>query len=285
MKNHQHNHSDSIFTCPMHPEVTGKEGEKCSKCGMDLVPVSGENSAKMEVKLTTEPQTIAAGTPAKLTFAFQEGDKSVPLDISHEMKVHLMILDENLSWFRHIHPEEQTDGSYTIAETFPEGGKYILFSDFKPQGAASVVDKKEITVQGNSDNPNADFSTKFVSVVDGYSVTLENGNDLKTNRSQSLEISVEKDGKKLVESNIEPYLAATAHIAMISRDDKDFLHIHPMTDKRFPIYAESHIKKPGVYRIWVEFQTNGKVHTADFTVNATEGEKPADDNGHQEYHH
>ncbi len=26
-----------VFSCPMHPEVTGKEGEKCSKCGMALV--------------------------------------------------------------------------------------------------------------------------------------------------------------------------------------------------------------------------------------------------------
>ena len=25
-----------VFTCPMHPEVTGKEGDKCPKCGMSL---------------------------------------------------------------------------------------------------------------------------------------------------------------------------------------------------------------------------------------------------------
>jgi hypothetical protein len=30
----QHVH---VFSCPMHPEVTGKEGEKCPKCGMALV--------------------------------------------------------------------------------------------------------------------------------------------------------------------------------------------------------------------------------------------------------
>lgn len=26
-----------VFACPMHPEVTGKEGDKCPKCGMALV--------------------------------------------------------------------------------------------------------------------------------------------------------------------------------------------------------------------------------------------------------
>jgi hypothetical protein len=27
------------YACPMHPEVTGKEGDKCSKCGMYLEPL------------------------------------------------------------------------------------------------------------------------------------------------------------------------------------------------------------------------------------------------------
>ena len=25
-----------LYSCSMHPEVTGKKGEKCSKCGMEL---------------------------------------------------------------------------------------------------------------------------------------------------------------------------------------------------------------------------------------------------------
>ena len=27
------------YACPMHPEVTGKQGDKCSKCGMTLKDV------------------------------------------------------------------------------------------------------------------------------------------------------------------------------------------------------------------------------------------------------
>ncbi len=34
------NSSEALaYACPMHPEVTGKEGDKCSKCGMYLEPV------------------------------------------------------------------------------------------------------------------------------------------------------------------------------------------------------------------------------------------------------
>lgn len=31
------NEMGAMYACPMHPEVTGQKGSKCSKCGMDLV--------------------------------------------------------------------------------------------------------------------------------------------------------------------------------------------------------------------------------------------------------
>ena len=31
-----HTNSQSLYSCPMHPEVTSDEPEKCPKCGMKL---------------------------------------------------------------------------------------------------------------------------------------------------------------------------------------------------------------------------------------------------------
>jgi hypothetical protein len=43
-----------LYACPMHPEVTGKQGEECSKCGMELTDqllkleaISEENRKKL----------------------------------------------------------------------------------------------------------------------------------------------------------------------------------------------------------------------------------------------
>lgn len=36
--------TQTAYACPMHPEVTGKDGEKCSKCGMKLEPVKSADS-------------------------------------------------------------------------------------------------------------------------------------------------------------------------------------------------------------------------------------------------
>jgi len=36
--------STIVYACSMHPEVTGKKGDKCSKCGMNLEEVKTSDS-------------------------------------------------------------------------------------------------------------------------------------------------------------------------------------------------------------------------------------------------
>lgn len=50
---HQHDdmNMDSTtmaYACPMHPEVTGKEGDKCSKCGMKLEAIKSGDSTEIQ---------------------------------------------------------------------------------------------------------------------------------------------------------------------------------------------------------------------------------------------
>lgn len=40
--------TQTVYACPMHPEITGKEGEKCSKCGMALVAVKSADTTKTQ---------------------------------------------------------------------------------------------------------------------------------------------------------------------------------------------------------------------------------------------
>jgi len=285
MNAHQHANHDSAYVCPMHPEVTGNKGDKCPKCGMGLIPVNKDKNSQYEVQLATNPQDVEAGKSTNLSIAITEHGKKVPLEVVHEMKMHLLVVNEELTWFDHIHPEEQADGSYKVSETFPTAGKYLLFTDYKPNGAEGEVNKQTIEVKGTAATQTADLKTKLVSTVDGFTVTLLNGEDFKTNRNQGLQFSVEKDGKKLEEKDMQNYLGATAHIVMISKTNKDFLHIHPVSKENFPIYAETLIKKAGLYRLWAQFKINNVVHTADFTITVSEGEKSVEDHSHHTHNH
>lgn len=277
MSTHQHSNEENKYACPMHPEVTGKKGEKCSKCGMELESGATKKVRDFDVKLSSTPEIIEAGKPANLSISITEDSKNVKLDAVHEMKMHLLVVNEELTWFDHIHPEEQTDGTYKVSEIFPGGGKHLLFTDYKPFGTSGNVNVQEIDVKGTPLNIPKITTEKLVSKVDKYIVTLTNGNDLKTNKGQVLKFTIEENSKKLEEKDVEQYLGANAHIVMIGKETKDFLHIHPMSDINFPIYAETKIKKNGIYRMWVQFKIDGTVHTVDFTVNVLEGSKSAND--------
>lgn len=54
---------ETLYACSMHPEVTGKKGEKCSKCGMELtVPVK---AAETTATQTATPADAQSATPLK----------------------------------------------------------------------------------------------------------------------------------------------------------------------------------------------------------------------------
>ena len=51
---------ETMYACPMHPEITGKKGDKCSKCGMELTEIKDMNNSATTSSTATNNQ--AAGT-------------------------------------------------------------------------------------------------------------------------------------------------------------------------------------------------------------------------------
>jgi len=50
---------DHIYACPMHPEVTGKEGDTCPKCGMKLEHNDNAGAASnVSMQFSTNPATV-----------------------------------------------------------------------------------------------------------------------------------------------------------------------------------------------------------------------------------
>jgi hypothetical protein len=56
--------SSDLYACSMHPEVTGKKGEACSKCGMELTePVSQNAKTTPTTVIETKSETTVVMTP------------------------------------------------------------------------------------------------------------------------------------------------------------------------------------------------------------------------------
>jgi hypothetical protein len=268
----------------MHPEVTGHQGDKCPKCGMSLEKVDAESNISM--KLVTNPVNISPGKEVELTFIPKDKSDStvvVELQETHEKFIHVIAVNEELTWFDHIHAVPDNTGAHKVKETFPAPGKYFVYADYKSTAGGPQTDRLEVNVAGNKNVSSLHHhQTRTETQTDGYDLSILNGKSLVTG-TVSLPIVLEKDGKKVKRADIENYLGAVAHIILIRLDDKDFVHIHPESTDISPIHAHAEISKPGLYRMWVQFQTNGKVRTADFTLNFEQGMK-TNESGHKHSH-
>jgi len=279
----------SKYACPMkcEGEKVYPVAGKCPVCGMDLEPVSGAAaSVTYDMRLTTTPSTPEAGKPALLSFIPKnEGDESVqvPLDEVHEEKIHVIIVSKDLGWYDHIHPDYQADGSYTISETFPAGGEYIIFADYQPTGGGNQVERKTITVSGTPKQVESFTSQVLSTQTDGYVVTLKPSADkFLTNNMNHLGVEVTQNGKPV--TNFESIMGAKGHLVIISGDGQKYLHVHP-DEVEGKLDLHTQFEQPGIYRAYFQFQTNGKLHTSYFTLDVKEG-KPGElgtPEGHHEH--
>lgn len=241
------------------------------------------------------PAKLEAGKSAVLSFTPKiKGNETalVPLDLVHEKKMHLILVSDDLSWFDHIHPEFSASGSYDIKvlakgvqftngrghnETrFDAGGKYWAFADFKPTGGLNQVNKLELQVAGTPVKTTAYAQPKLTTSVDGYSITFStHGEKIVTGTPTHMHIVISEKGKRVKADGIENYLGAKAHVVLIETTTKEFVHVHPEVAGE-ELEMNTTFAKPGLYRGWLQFQTNGAVHTADFVLNVEAGKPEAE---------
>ena len=100
--------------------------------------------------------------------------------------------------------------------------------------------------------------------VDGYEVSLER--TAATHEETVLTATVSRDG--LPVSDLEPYLGAYGHLVSLRDGDLGYLHVHPEEDggPGPEVGSTPTFPSAGRYRLFLDFQHAGVVHTAAFTV-------------------
>lgn len=107
-------------------------------------------------------------------------------------------------------------------------------------------------------------------VVDGY--TLKLSGSAVAGKRQTMTVAVTKNGEPV--TNLERYLKAFAHLTAFKADNLEFLHLHPMDTGTAAnggptLKFSAEFPAKGSYRVFMQFQTGGQVHTVAFTVNAS----------------
>ena len=79
--------------------------------------------------------------------------------------------------------------------------------------------------------------------------------------------------------DLRPYLGAWGHTLILSEDARDYIHSHPselipegvdrtLTHTGADVSFEAFFPRPGYYRVWSQFQRQGKLITVSFTIAA-----------------
>ncbi|MEV4382627.1 hypothetical protein [Streptosporangium sp. NPDC049644] len=188
----------------------------------------------------------------------------------HGKKLHFIVVSRDLGSFQHLHPELTGDSVWSVKLTLPQAGAYRAFADFAPEGGSGLTLGADLQAPG-AHEPKALPATSRTSTVDGYTVILDGA--LTPGASSKLTLKVSKDGHPI--ADLQPYLGAYGHLVALRAGDLAYLHVHPdgePGDGRTPpgpevtFYAE--VPSRGDYRLFLDFQHEGTVRTADFTVRA-----------------
>ena len=268
-----------------HGEGHGDAAQETAEPALNGVSASADGFVLSPVQAPT-----AAGEDGDLSFQIldESGEPVTEYTTAHEKDLHLIAVRTDGAGFQHVHPELDTStGTWSVPWTWDEAGTYRVYADFTPAGeeAEGITLTRAIEVAG--DFTPVETEAQTTDEVDGYTVSL-NG-DLTAGTSSELTISVERDGQPV--TTLEPYLGAFGHLVALREGDLSYLHVHAEGDEpqagdtagpeiRFAAEAPTADR----YLLYLDFQVDGQVHTAEFVIDAKHGDGSQTDDSHTDGH-
>ena len=265
------------YWCPMDPKIRASKPGKCPICGMQLVPLDPGEYVMYPVDMKTVPNPVVAGRSSKLTFTIRNPHTDAVVknfETIHEKPFHLFVISHDFSFFEHIHPQQQKDGSFVIETTVPKPGPYQTFSDFFPSGGSPQVVQRTFVTSGYTGSLLAARArltpdAKLEKVLDGTRVRLDaTGFIAEFKQTLAFTLTDEATGKPV--KDLEMYLGAWAHMLMLSEDMGDYVHAHATVDQNRDGETQLNLDlifpRASNYRLWIQFQRSGRVITVPFTV-------------------
>lgn len=214
-------------------------------------------------------QQPQAKQDTNIRIEFQKDGKPIEqFDISHEEKLHLIIVSKDLSFFNHIHPAYKGNGVFEITTQFPAGGDYKLIADVVPTGGSAMSKMSWAHIEGApAKQEPVQPDTEFTKAMDGKLVALS-FDKLEANKEMNLNFTIRDEKTNAPITNLQPYLGAVGHVVILTEDTEQYLHVHPLDEKSSGPEAKfmTTFPKSGVYKIWGQFKHNDKVFTVPFVV-------------------
>ncbi|MEK8142281.1 hypothetical protein NKH18_06670 [Streptomyces sp. M10(2022)] len=241
--------------------------------GHQSAPAGGLQVSEGGYTLALETSRVPAGGGAKLRFSIQDenGRRITAYEREHDKELHFIVASRDLTVYRHLHPTRAADGTWSTSADLPVAGAYRAFADFKPaaKGAEGVTLGADLAVSGRTPRQRCPPRRHH----EGRRLRGHPRRGLQPGRSGELSLKVARNGKPV--TDLQPYLGAYGHLVALRSGDLAYLHVHPngepgdgTTEPGPRISFTATAPSSGTYRLFLDFQHEGTVHTAAFTVEA-----------------
>lgn len=270
------------YWCVMHPAVRGQAGDRCHICQMALVPVTGGTADTFAVDVELDPAAPVAGVVTRARLRVRDprtGLAVTRFDVMHEKLFHLFVVSRDLTHFEHLHPTQRDNGEFAVSFTLPHDGHYQLMADVVPSGSAPQLLHRAITTAGY-EGALHEIPLLQPDLTDKVIGTTRVRLDMRSavaggERVMTFALIDEPSGAPV--TDLQPYLGAPGHLVAVSGDLTAASHSHPMTEAGIgsTVAFQVLFPRPGMQRVWVQFQRAGRILTASFTVPVEERQRTA----------
>lgn len=257
-----------------HDGMAGMDGEDDASVRAEDV-AGGLMVAESGYRLVLDDTAPAAADDVPVTFRILDdaGEPVRDFRASHTKELHLIVVRRDMVGFQHVHPTMDDNGRWSVPVDLSPG-TWRVFADFVPAvGAAegeTITLGADLTIAGTTEAVALPAPARTVT-VDGYRVDLQG--ELVPGEESELTLTVNRDGEPVID--LDPYLAAYGHLVALRAGDLAYLHVHPAGEPgdgrtaagpQITFYATA--PSAGDYRLFLDFQHEGVVRTAELTARA-----------------
>jgi hypothetical protein len=196
----------------------------------------------------------------------------------YEQFVHVIIVDDSLTFFTHTHPVDFQNGQFVVRAALPKPARYHMYLNFQPYGAIEQSFVFNLAFGAATGPDPAARAVQTTASAGTYAATLATpvirAADASVGKAE-IDISLTKDGRPV--TDIQQYMGAFGHLTLVNDDTYEFLHIHPSIVPSsgtavagpgiafVPLGLYGPIK-PGTYRAFAEFKPDGTYELFPFTL-------------------
>ncbi|WP_123742510.1 hypothetical protein [Saccharothrix texasensis] len=187
-------------------------------------------------------------------------------------QLHFFVVRDDLSVYRHVHPEPDGD-TWRTAVSLPGDGHFRMYAEFIPPSTARhpepVVLGVPFEVPGDATKAALPSPSTETTTDSGYRVVVQGGLTLPRGAPAKIRLAVSEPGGAPVES-LEPHLGAYGHITAFHTEQLSTTHLHPVEMVGIPVLRgtltfDVWFGEAGDHRLFLEFRHGGQLHTAALT--------------------